>query len=290
MPAKYEYQHLIHPSTMDGLFQGLYTIFGNDTARRGLCSIQSMSISFGFPITPGSTLTTSSHIDRQGFGIDVGRHHVLDVSAKIVAAADGIRFETSKADLDRAAKWKAPPEIKKVTSNLYWKPDVDKLDQAGAEKIFNPDTLITPTTQPGNISESFECSLPDVQRIVVPDEVQWRAYAAKWLELCGHKNPMQIVLQVTNGIESFARKAVDVLGGKDGATPVCSKYRLAYTGDRNSYQNANEWKPWEHYFERKCIDMYAEQTSGILEPASIDLVLVTDVSQNLKARYCVCTC
>lgn len=273
MPLEYEYPHLVHPTTLNACFQGLHAAFGDSAAWKETRSLDSVFISNSFPQGEGVTLNATSSVDYKGFGNYAGEVVVKDRSGKVQVLAQGVNMESSKAEMIKnVAPQKAPADVKKVVSNFYWKPDVAKITSEMAHIVFNDKNLILSSPEKPKFPGTG--SLCHNQKSAVPDVVPWKAFTAKWLELVGHKDPTQVIVESAQTADDFAPKALDVLGGKNGATPVCSKYLC--TVQATTSETAAQFQPWSHFFQTKHIDLGAESNVQEPEPSTVDTFIVSD--------------
>ncbi|KAK8107122.1 uncharacterized protein PG998_009135 [Apiospora kogelbergensis] len=106
MPYNWQQPHVVHPTTLDTVFQAAYTTLS--AKARMVCgtsvprSIKSIYISSGIPTEPGSQLGVSSHLQgyhRQGFNVSSS---VQDFQSEkpLVMALDTMKFQ-SIGDVDQ---------------------------------------------------------------------------------------------------------------------------------------------------------------------------------------------
>jgi len=286
MPEQYEYEHLVHPTTLDACFQSIFAALPTHDKLYSLRRIKSLFVPMQISRAANTQFTANSRLEYQGFGSYMASMYAGEEGPEgLKFIAQDVQITCQKSDLDTVGLNKRAADISKMASNLYWKPDVDKLSPENLKALFYDSGLVLtrPAQQTGLASR--EQSIPQRQRFSVPDLVPWKAYAAKWLELFGHKSPDQVILEIASDTGDFTRKALDTLGGRDNGTPLCAKYICALkSADLRARSRADigAWMPWKHFFELGDFDMF-ESTGNGPDPASIDNINISCVSHELEA-------
>ena len=145
MPAQFEYDHLLHPTTLDACFQATFAPKLGSNESRVPTSCDYMYISADVPKGPGSELRGYSKISRAGFSNFVADMTVSDASlSHTVLAVRGFNCTTLGAINREAAIAREDWEIKKVCTELVWKEDLGLVRQREADQIFIPKTIVSP--------------------------------------------------------------------------------------------------------------------------------------------------
>ena len=252
MPAKFEFDHLIHPTTLDACFQGTFAPSMGSNRSRELTSIKSVFVSADLPKGAGSEFIGYSTLSKQGFDNLVGSVIMSDgqwSGPKVVMK--GLNYKMNSKSSGATMHKKQPWEVKKICSNLVWKPDLDHVSQSQATELFAPSR-----------SGSHSCN----------DMI------AKWLELSGHKKPYQRILEVSGGSTSLTLPALESLGGQSGKTPCFGQYVFT-DSDAKAWENAHEsLKAWEDHLEFKIMDFACSPADQDFQTESFDIILASQVS------------
>ncbi|KAI1124687.1 putative polyketide synthase [Nemania abortiva] len=144
MPSQFEYDHLLHPITLDACFQATYApSIGNGEARLP-SSINSIYVSAEQTKRVGAEYCGFSTLTRKGRGSFIGSTIISDRSwsqPKIVMK--GVSFIRLDALRGEVAPKKEDWEIRKICSQIVWKEDVSQLRQSDVEKGFPPKPSIS---------------------------------------------------------------------------------------------------------------------------------------------------
>ena len=251
MPAKFEFDHIIHPTTLDACFQGTFAPSIGSNRSRELTSIKSIYVSANLPKGAGSEFVGYSTLDEQGFDTLVGSVTMSDklwTGPKVTAKGLNykMRAKSSGATMHKKQSW----EIKKICSNLVWKPDLDHVSQSQAAELFAP--------SPSEINSA-------------------NGMISKWLELSGHKKPYQRILEVSGGSTLLTLQALESLGGQNGKTPCFSQYVFT-DKDSKSWDSACEsLKPWEDHIQFKEMTFASSPADQDFKIESFDVVLASQV-------------
>ncbi|KAI3336843.1 putative polyketide synthase [Xylariaceae sp. AK1471] len=144
MPSQFEYDHLLHPTTLDACLQATYApTIGNSEARVP-SSINSIYVSVDQPKEVGAELYGFSTLVRKGHSSFMGSTVMSDKSwsqPKIVM--NGVNFMRLGALKGEIKPEKQPWEIRKICSQLVWKEDLSQVCQSEAENIFPPKPSIS---------------------------------------------------------------------------------------------------------------------------------------------------
>lgn len=149
MPHEYEYDHLLHPATLDGVFQTFFTAINSN---QGLVpnAIESMYVSNHLPQGAGGKLSGFIKAARKGFRHFVGDLVMSDedwTQPKVVVKGFlGTELGATSSDADSSQDSSAL--IRKLCSSVTWKEDIDHLAQKDAEIVLHPspqDGITTPS-------------------------------------------------------------------------------------------------------------------------------------------------
>ena len=148
MPHEYEYDHLLHPTTLDGVFQ---TFFSAIKSSHGIVptSIDSLFVSAELPKGPGSEFCGFTRATRKGFRHFGGRFVMSDENWSqpkiVVNGLLGTELGASSSESDTLQDSTA--NIRKLCSTLSWKEDVDHLTQDNVQTALRPTKNATPMSK-----------------------------------------------------------------------------------------------------------------------------------------------
>ena len=138
MPLEYEFDHLIHPSTLDAVFQTFFSAATDCTQAMVPTAIASMYVSADLPKGPGAIFQGFATSTRQGFRHFTGPIIMSDESWEqpkiIMKGFAGTELGASSSDADTVSESFA--SIRKLCSSISWKEDVDHLTQHDAEILL----------------------------------------------------------------------------------------------------------------------------------------------------------
>ena len=145
MPAQFEFDHLLHPITLDSMFQSFITAVSGSNKSLLPTSIESLTIAASLPKGAGAEFCGFAKVFRKGFR-EVGGTVVMSdntwnepkiivrgmVGTEVGAMADGITSNKRQSSL------------RKMCAELVWKADVDHLRQGEAEQLLRiPEQIST---------------------------------------------------------------------------------------------------------------------------------------------------
>ena len=147
MPAQFEYEHLIHPTTLDGIFQSF--VAGATDCTQGMVptAIGSIYVSADLPTGAGSKLRGFSKVKRKGFRNFVGPIFMSDetwAEPKVVVKdifCTELGALSGQSDADYQSDF-----VKKLCSQFVWKEDVGQINQKDALAVLIPDQDSTSST------------------------------------------------------------------------------------------------------------------------------------------------
>ena len=139
MPSQFEYDHLLHPVTLDGLFQCFFTGVAGSQQAMLPTSIDSIKVSASLPKGPGAQFVGFTKVQRKGFRNFSGEIIMSDETwnePKIVVTGIGC----TELDLltTEVTSNKDGSAIRKICSQFVWKEDVDHVGQVDGEALFVP--------------------------------------------------------------------------------------------------------------------------------------------------------
>ena len=139
MPHEYEYDHLLHPTTLDAVFQSFFPAATACTQGMVPTSIDSMFVSAHLPKGAGAEFRGFSKATRKGFRHFVGPIVMSDETWSqpkiIVRGLLGTELGASSSESDSSQESSA--SIRKLCSTLLWREDVDHLTQKDAETVLH---------------------------------------------------------------------------------------------------------------------------------------------------------
>ncbi|MCJ1403373.1 hypothetical protein MMC11_006596 [Xylographa trunciseda] len=145
MPSQFEYDHLLHPVTLDGLFQSFFTGASGSQQAMLPTSIDSIKVSAHLPKGPGAEFQGFTKVQRKGFRNFAGTIVMSDETwnePKIVVTGIGC----TELDLltEEVTTSKEQTAIRKICSQFVWKEDIDHVRQAEGEQLFVPAEPVSP--------------------------------------------------------------------------------------------------------------------------------------------------
>ena len=138
MPHEYEYDHLLHPATLDAMFQTFFPAATSCTQGMVPTSIDSMFVSADLPKGAGAEFRGFTKATRKSFRHFIGPVVMSDENwsqPKIIAKGFlGTELGVSSSESDSSSA-----NIRKLCATALWKEDVDHLTQKDAETVLHPD-------------------------------------------------------------------------------------------------------------------------------------------------------
>jgi hypothetical protein len=126
MPSKYEYPHLIHPATLDAMFQTVF-VAGNEPMVPSF--LENMFISVDFPRGVGAELKGYSSASREGFRDAVGNVVMSDGSwDKPKLIVKNLHFTALSTAPEELTEKGFLPNHHNMCAELVWKEDLDTAD------------------------------------------------------------------------------------------------------------------------------------------------------------------
>ena len=143
MPANFEYDHLLHPSTLDGVFQTGGTVcFGKGDGPLVPTSIKSMTIAANLPKGAGARFRGFAKISRNGYRNFTGDLIMSDDSwnePKIrIRQFESTELSRSSNESLPTSSSSSSSAIRKMCSQLVWQRDITYVDQKEAHNLFCP--------------------------------------------------------------------------------------------------------------------------------------------------------
>ena len=149
MPHEYEYDHLLHPTTLDAVFQSFFSAATACTQGMVPTSIESMFVSADLPKGTGAEFCGFAKVTRKGFRNFIGPIVMSDESWSqpkiIVKGFSCTEFGASSGEFDSSQGSSA--NIRKLCSSMLWREDVDHLTQKDAEIVLHPSRKDAPMSK-----------------------------------------------------------------------------------------------------------------------------------------------
>lgn len=137
MPAQFEYDHLLHPITLDSMFQTFIAAITGSNKSLLPTSIDSLTVSARLPKGPGAEFSGFTKTSRTGFREFSGSVVMSDDSwnePKIVIK--GLTGTEVGAMVDGITSNKQQSSLRKMCAELVWKEDIDHVHQSEAEQLL----------------------------------------------------------------------------------------------------------------------------------------------------------
>ena len=141
MPMQYEYPHVIHPCTLDNIFQmvlpGLTGI--NESLRVAMVPtfLESLYVSSDVSSTPGDELQGYSYANKPGFQEAEASVVVSDATWNHPhVIVKNLRCTSLSAMTENIASTESASNIRKLCAELIWKEDLDLLTKNQATTLF----------------------------------------------------------------------------------------------------------------------------------------------------------
>ncbi|GKZ27179.1 type I Iterative Polyketide synthase (PKS) [Aspergillus brasiliensis] len=155
MPMKFEYEHVIHPATLDSIIQMALpatTGLGDEmTVAKVPTSIDRLYVSADVPSEAGSLLQGYARVRLQGFD---GGEATVAVSTpdwkKPLVVFDGTRSKSLSGATDSTS---AAASLRKLTSYFHWKEDLSMLRQEDITMLCTKSSETLETASPEAIAE-----------------------------------------------------------------------------------------------------------------------------------------
>ena len=146
MPYKFEFPHLIHPSTLDNIIQTLFTARAgkDDSIKEAMVptSIDHVYVASDVARAPGTKIIGTTKAKKLGFRQTVGEMVMFDNEEKKVPKVvikgmqcTGLNNQSAAQTADSAAG------MRKLCAELVWMEDIDMLSKAEAEDLLLSKTL-----------------------------------------------------------------------------------------------------------------------------------------------------
>lgn len=259
MPASFEYEHLLHPTTMDSCFQSVFV--PTITNHEGMLptSVEYLYVSADLPKGEGAEFTGYSTLKRKGFNNYIGTTIMGDkdwTEPKIVMRGLGL---TKLATDPELLTDKAPWEIRKICSTLVWKEDLQHVSPCEADSVF--------------------------KQTAIGDQV------AKWFELAGHKRPDQRILQIAAGTGSITLPVLKALDLHDGTNITCLKYVFS-DSNKDQFEAAQKYLgSYKDQVQFSELDIEKDPAEQSQENESFDVIFAGDAlrtSENVDTVLAHC--
>ena len=149
MPHEYEYDHLLHPTTLDAVFQSFFSAATACTQGMVPTSIDSIFVSADLPKGARAQFCGFTKATRKGFRNFIGPIVMSDESWSqpkiVVKGFAGTELGMSSGESDSIQESSA--NIRKLCSSMVWREDVDHLTQKDAEIVLHPSRKDAPMSK-----------------------------------------------------------------------------------------------------------------------------------------------
>ncbi len=251
MPCEYEYDHLIHPSTLDNILQMLFpamTSLNEElTVAKVPTSIGRLFVSSSVPRTPGTCLQGYSKADTVGFR-DVEASVVVSDSTwmKPLVIAENVRCTALSTSNEGNAVGDAPS--RNLAASMTWMEDVEKLDAKEtvailSEKLGRFDKVSTKVVEElevaawlymkraletcsaeeaqgfGSHLKAYWDYMQQVQKRVLAGEIEHQSSGFDWLN-CSYEDEEELLARVEHSsvdgaiVGRHGRRLVEILRGQ----------------------------------------------------------------------------
>ncbi|KAI5217919.1 hypothetical protein AUEXF2481DRAFT_7276 [Aureobasidium subglaciale EXF-2481] len=129
MPRNFEFPHIIHPSTLDCVFQtgiaGASSLDGRIDSALIPVSAQRLFVSVDIPVRAGAVLHCSGRVENEGFENARGSFTVYDDSfSKPLIVLEGVKSSALRQDEFGANQG---TNIRKLAAHFHWQQDIEKI-------------------------------------------------------------------------------------------------------------------------------------------------------------------
>ena len=233
MPAKFEFDHLLHPITLDSMFQTFIAAVSNSNKSLLPTSIESLTISPNLPKGPGAEFCGFAKVFRKGFR-EVGGTIVMsdDAWSQPKVIIKGMVGTEVGAMADGVSSNKKQSSLRKMCAELVWKEDVDHFRQSEAEQRFQSIVQVsaeqTATHEKAAaiyMSRAISALTPEKEAALAPHLSQYVQWMRQQISQSGDQNVElddKFLAEATDDsiegrlIRSIGEKLPDIL---DGVTP-----------------------------------------------------------------------
>jgi acyl transferase domain-containing protein len=151
MPEAYEYDHLIHPATLDGFIQTVFAaVSGSNRVKEGMVptSIESVFVSADMSKGPGTEFCGFTKASKTGFRESAGSLTMSNDSwTAPLVVIKGLKFtELASMTVDSLDD---SSNLRKICAEIKWKQDVHHLSDEKAQALMIEDNL------PPNVKEAI---------------------------------------------------------------------------------------------------------------------------------------
>ena len=270
MPQQFEYDHLLHPVTLDGALQTFGAAVGAVDGSLVPTSIDFIRISADLPRTPGSPFVGFAKAARKGFRNYTGTIAFGDKTWETpYLLLSGYRTtEMLNVDAGAGAASTSSSAIRKMCTEIVWKEDVELLQQQDA------DTVITPCKSFDDfcVELSGTSCLHDFL-----NQLPATSMVAKYLDLQGHKRPDYKLLEIGASTGSLTAAAVEVLGGLHGSTPRCHQYVVSDADPKQLEATRKTLRDWHSVLSYKALDIASSIVDQGFEKASFNALIAPNI-------------
>ncbi|KAL8727064.1 MAG: hypothetical protein Q9166_006307 [cf. Caloplaca sp. 2 TL-2023] len=247
MPAQFEYEHLLHPATLDVGLQSsslaMRLARGKNIESTVPTGIEQLRVSGQMPKGPSTPMVGFCRARKLGYRDNAATIKIGDPLWKqSLVEIHNLSFTGLGDNNDQLIDDDQAIALRKLCTETHWKADIDLLDVQEDQSHLLPN--------PGLES---------------------------WFDLHGHKYPHMKILEVGAGTGAATLPILRTLGGTSGRTPHFSSY--CFTDVSNaSFEKAQELlQPWQGRLDFKTLDLKEDLIEQGFEAESFDVIVVTNV-------------
>ncbi|KAL1642568.1 Type I Iterative PKS [Diplodia intermedia] len=250
MPYQHEHEHVIHPTTLDSVFQAVYAALPDAGANMASAqvprTIKNLWIAGDISSVPGTKYRAISDVrdlDKQGFKADVKVVNDGADDDDVVIKIDDFFFQSIGGALGGGD----PCENDKFLTPK-WVPDL---------ALTPPALLQQQLAQEPADGEPLDRS---------------RRQLAELVGLVAHKSPRARILEIGAGDGAATRHALHALGAS-ADDPLAQVYDFTDASDEGFAAAADEFQAWQSLVSFKTLDIEQAPAPQGFEEGSYDLVL-----------------
>ncbi|PKX97535.1 type I polyketide synthase [Aspergillus novofumigatus IBT 16806] len=254
MPMKFEYDHVIHPTTLDSIIQMALpatTALGEEmTVAKVPISIDRLYVSAAVPSLPGTLLQGYARVRLTGF--DDGEATVAVSTPdweRPLVVFDGIKSKSLSGTSDNAA---AAASMRKLTSYFHWQEDLAMLQPEEDNLLHN------------FYSSGVGCP-------------QNYAKLSEYVRLLAHKQPDMKILEVGAGTGGATLPLLERLGGHNGTCAMFSSYTFTDISAGFFEKARLKLKSWAPFMTYARLNIEEDPVAQGLEEGGYDLIVASNV-------------
>ena len=186
MPAQFEHDHLLHPTTLDAIFQSTFVPTEGTGEARVPTSFESIYVSANLPKGAGTELCGFATTHRKGFNNFISSIFISSKpTTEPMVVVRGVACTRLRSMSGESFSEKKSWEVRKVCSQITWKEDLTVLQPDEAAAIFTPTSQIDPEIANG-LEKACAMFVKSVSNVLSAEEAaaldSGLSHYAQWMQ------------------------------------------------------------------------------------------------------------